>query len=140
MNRQSPLKALRVAQLRCDAAVTITITGKAGSGKSTAAEIIAQALGNRGYTASVIESDDSICHASPNKGQQSVKDRDDRLYLVVVEDSNAAYEPKEPTPEPAKETPCSDCTGCEEDEEGEEGDFIEAILVHAMLKAKRQGM
>lgn len=140
MKRQSPFKALQVAQLRCDAAVTITITGKAGSGKSTAAEIIAQALGNRGYTASVIESDDSIYHSSPNKGQQSVKDRDDRLYLVAVEDSKIGYAPKEPTPEPAKETPCSDCTGCEEDEEGDLPPIIKAILVHAMLKAKRQGM
>ena len=34
MKRQSPLKALRVAQMRVDAAVTITITGKAGSGKN----------------------------------------------------------------------------------------------------------
>ncbi len=140
MKRQSPLKALRVAQMRCRAAVTITITGKAGSGKSTIAEYLTSELAEAGFNVGLMESDDSVHTPKIRAGRDGL---DDRFVLVAVEDSNAAYKPKEPTPEPAKETPCSDCTGCEEDEEDEEGDLppiIKAILVHAMLKAKRQGM
>lgn len=140
MKRQSPLKALQVAQLRCRAAVTITITGKAGSGKSTAAEIIAQALGNRGYTASVIESDDSIYHSSPNKGQQSVKDRDDRLYLVAVEDSKIGYEPKTETQKDEEDTRCDDCAGGCDGCGYEIPPLLKALLATAIIRASRQGM
>ena len=108
MKRQSPLKALQVAQLRCDAAVTITITGKAGSGKSTAAEIISKALAAFGHKAICIEADDTVIGT-----KQHDEGKDDRLYLVAVEDSKIAFKPDEKPEQATAESECDgDCEDC----------------------------
>ena len=93
MIRKNPRHALKVAQLRLDAAVTITITGKAGSGKSTAADIIAKALAEAGLESTVIEADDSIITKQTNPHLTSSYDK--RLYLTIVEDNNEAYKQSE---------------------------------------------
>ena len=110
MKRQSPLKALRVAQMRVDAAVTITITGKAGSGKSTAAEIITKALAKHGYNAKCIESDDDIYYSENILKRDN---QDERLFLTIVEDSKFAYAAPEKEPATAEKCDgnCDECNG-----------------------------
>ena len=130
MKRQSPHLALKVAQLRVDAAVTITITGKAGSGKSTAAEIIAKSLAENGYNTAVIESNDRIAYEEYRARQG----RDDRLFLTVVEDSNVAYKPEAKADAGAPETTEKECDGNCEDCGKEVPPLIKLLLTAAALR------
>lgn len=132
--RKSPQHALKVATLRCDAAVTITITGKYGSGKSTIAEYLTEHLAMGGFNAVQLESDDSI-YSVPrltNKGN------DDRLVLVQVEDPSLSFDRPE-KPEPATEE--KECDGDCEDCDGKDiPPILKAILLHALTRASRPDM
>lgn len=133
MKRQSPHLALKVAQLRCEAAVTITITGKAGSGKSTAAAIIMEALALNGMKAMCIEANDDI-HSVNTRNRT---DKDDRLYLTIVEDSKVAYTQEKPE---ATEKECGSDSDCEDCDGKDIPPMIKAILAHVLTRASRQGM
>jgi hypothetical protein len=130
--RQSPLQALKVAQMRCRAAVTITITGKAKSGKTTIAEYLTSELAEAGFNVALLESDDSVYTPIPRAGRDGL---DNRFVLVAVEDSNVGYKPAEEAA--ANKAPEKECN---EDCGEEVPELLKLIIFHAMKKAQDQRM